>query len=438
VVSSRCFNIYKLLEQVLYGILDIRDLTPSKAVIPIGGLGTRLYPLTVDTSKAMVRFLNRPLIDFIVMKLAKQGVREFYLGVSGYFNYVGLFDHLGSGERFSYKLGLHGDEIRIRYQPNIESRGNAESVKLIMDYYDLREDLIVVQGDTLFDITLSDVWRYHRERGAYMTIVLKDLEDVSKLKHYGVADIDGNGRIRRFVEKPATPSQAPSRLINTGIYIVSSEFREFFNSGVGRKLYEAGELDFGKHVIPKLIECGYEVYGYVFKGLWFDIGNPDSYKESVHYMLKALNDEELEVDFSYNGIKFMGKTALSRKLQKSIVERLQRGELIIEGDVLLGRHIFLGSGVKILNSVIDHYTVINDESVIENSIIMDRCFLGGRTLISNSIIGRHVRIGSNVIIKNSVIGNNVLIGNNVVIINSKIWPQKFISASQDIRDTIIS
>ncbi|MEM1982838.1 MAG: NDP-sugar synthase [Sulfolobales archaeon] len=406
--------------------------------MPIGGLGTRLYPLTVDTSKAMIRFLNKNLIDFIIMKLARQGIKEFYLGVSGYVNYVGLYDHLGSGEGLSYKLGFHDSEIRIRYQPNIESRGNAESVKLIMDYYDLREDLIIVQGDTLFDIILSDVWRFHKDRSAYMTIVLKELEDVSRLKHYGVADIKSDGRIVRFIEKPLTVSEAPSRLINTGIYIISPEFRDFFNNGVGKRLYDTGELDFGKNVIPSLIGCGYAVYGCVYKGLWFDIGNPETYREAIYYMLKTLSNEELNVDFSYDGIKFMGKTILSRNLQRSIIDRLQRGELKIEGDVLLGRHIFLGNGVKLLNSVIDHYTVINDETTVEDSVIMDRCFLGGKTVVVNSIIGRHVKIGNNVTIKNSIIGNNVLIGNNAVVINSKVWPNKLVSPHQIIKDSIIT
>ncbi len=386
----------------------------------------------------MIRFLNKHLVDFIIMKLARQGIREFYLGVSGYVNYVGLYDHLGIGERFVYKLGLHEDELRIRYQPNIESRGNAESVKLIMDYYNIREDLIVVQGDILFDVVLSDVWSFHRDKDAYMTVMLKELEDVTKLRHYGVADIGSDGRIRRFVEKPLTPSEAPSRIINTGIYILSSDFRDFFDYGVGRRLYEAGELDFGKHVIPKLIECGYGVYGYVSKGLWFDIGNPEAYKESVRYMLKALSDEELDIDFSFGGIKFMGRRPISRELQRSIIDRIQRGELVIEGDVLLGRHIFLGRGVKILNSIIDHYTIINDHSVVEDSVIMDRCSLGSKTVVTNSIVGRHVRIGSNVVIKDSVIGNNVLIGNDAVIINSKIWPQKYIPPSHSIKEAVLS
>ena len=391
----------------------------------------------MDTSKAMVRFLNKPLIDFIVFKLAKQGVREFYLGVSGYVNYTGLFDHLGSGERITYRLGLKDEEVRIRYQPNIESRGNAESVKIVMDYYDIREHVLVVQGDVVFDVDLSDLWIYHNVKDSYMTIVLKEIEDVERLRHYGVAELCSDYRIERFVEKPS-PSEAPSRLVNTGIYLLSPQFRDFFDYGVGRKLLERGELDFGRHVIPKLIECGYGVYGYVYRGYWFDIGTPESYKEAVFYLLKVLSPEELEVDHIHYGIRFMGKTQLSRMLRKSIIDRLEAGDIVLEGDILLGRHVFLGSKVRITNSVIDHYTIVSDGAVIEDSVVMDRCFIGSRSRVVNSVVGRHVRIGSNVVIENSVVGNNVVVGDNVSIINSKVWPNKVVKGSSTIKDSLIS
>ncbi len=385
----------------------------------------------------MVRFLNRPLIDLIIFKLAKQGIREFYLGVSGFINYVGLFDHLGSGEHITHRLGLKLEEVRIRYQPNIESRGNAESVKIIMDYYDIRDPILVVQCDNVFDINLNDLWNYHSTRNAYMTIVLKEIGDVEKLRHYGVAELDNNFKIKRFIEKPS-PLEAPSKLVNTGIYVLSPQFREFFEYGVGKELFKRGELDFGKHVIPKLIECNYGVYGYVYRGYWFDIGTPESYKEAVFYLLKVLSPEELEVDYIYRGIRFMGKTQLSRMLHKKIVDKLNSGAITLEGDILLGRHVFLGNNVRIVNSVIDHYTIVDDDVVIENSIIMDRCFAGSKSKIANSIVGRHVRIGNNVVIEDSIIGNNVVIEDNVRIINSKIWPNKVIKSSSTIKNTRIS
>ncbi len=421
-----------------YGKSHIVGLVLNKAIIPLGGLGTRLYPLTVDTSKAMIRFLNRPLIDFTIMKLARQGIREFYLGVSGYVNYIGLFDHLGSGEGVTHKLGLTYEEVRIRYQPNVVTRGNAESVKIVMEYYDLRDPVLVVQGDIVFDISLSDLWNYHVSKDAYMTIVLRELEDLSRLRLYGVAKLGDGGLIEGFIEKPTNPSEAPSNLINTGIYLLSPEFRDFFNTDVGRSLYDSGNLDFGRHVIPALIKCKYPIYGYITRSYWFDVGTPESYLEACKYLLRSLSNEELEVSTTYNGIKFMGKTLMSKALHRSIIDRLRSNDLSIEGDVLLGRHIFLGRKVRVVNSVIDHYVIVGNESLIEDSVIMDRCNIGSNVVIVNSIIGRHAVIGDNVVVRDSVLGNGVVVGDGSIITNSKIWPHKIIPGSTAIKDSILT
>lgn len=407
----------------------------NKAIIPIGGLGVRLYPLTVDTSKPMVRFLNKHLIDFIVMKLARQGIKEFYLGVSGYVNYVGLIDHLGTGAWVAARLGKHVDEIRIRYQPNVVTSGNAESVKVLMDYYDINEPVLVVQGDIIFDVDLTELLKFHCGRGAYMTIVLKELEDVELIKQYGVADLkEGEGLLKGFVEKPTDLSKAPSRFVNTGIYLLSPEFRDFFHGEVGKAMLERGETDFGRHVIPKLIELGYGVYGYVTRGYWFDIGTPESYVKAVKYLLKNLSDEELEVDFTYGGLKMQGRKPLSRRLQQALVERIAKGDVVVEGDVLLGRHIQVGSDVKIVNSVIDHYTILRDGVEVVESIVMDRCYVGEGASIINSVVGRHAVIGRGAKVVNSVLGNDVTVGDEATVVNSMIWPHKRLAPSSTVKD----
>lgn len=386
----------------------------------------------------MIRLLNRPLIDFVVMKLAKHGIREIYLGVSGYVNYIGLFDHLGSGEGITHRLGLRDYEVRVRYQPNVVTRGNAESVKVVMEYYDINEHVLVVQGDIVFDVDLNDVWRHHVSKDSYMTIVLRELEDKSKLRLYGVAKVREDGLIEGFVEKPATAAEAPSNLINTGIYIISPRFRRFFDTDVGRELYTSGNLDFGRNVIPALIKLGYPVYGYVSSGYWFDIGTPESYMEACRYLLRGLTDEELDVTLSYSGIRFMGKTVLSRRLHMSLIERMRLGDLVIDGDVLLGRHISLGRRVRVLNSIIDHYTIVGDESRIEGSVIMDRCNIGSRAVVRNSIIGRHSVIGNNVVIENSILGNGVVVGDNSAIVDSKVWPYKVIRHSSSVKGAVLT
>lgn len=110
------------------------------AVIPVGGEAVRLRPLTVETSKAMVRFLNRPLVELSILHLAQQGVEEFYFGVRGYHNYRDVYDYFREGSWFAVK---YGRKIRIRYMPRVETRGNAEAVLSTLEYYDIKEPVLV-------------------------------------------------------------------------------------------------------------------------------------------------------------------------------------------------------------------------------------------------------------------------------------------------------
>lgn len=396
----------------------------KKALIPLGGLGTRLYPLTVDTSKAMVRFLNRPLIEHVISMLASQGIKEFYLGVSGYYNYTQVVDYLGGGERIAAMLGLPPDSIRVRYQPNFHTSGNAESVKILMDYYDIDEPVLVVQGDIVFNIDLYDLWVAHKESGADMTIVLKELDHGEDITRFGVADIGVDMMIRGFVEKPKSPSQAPSRLINTGIYVVEPWIRGFFEDERGRRMRINGLTDFGSHVIPEIISRGMRVRGYISRGFWFDIGTPESYMRASFYLLRNLSPQELRATRIYRGVRMMGRSSLSRKLHERVISMVEKGLVRVSGDILLGRHIDLGENVDLWDAIIDNYTIIMSGSKITRSIIMDRCIVGEKAVIEGSIIGRHSYIGKGSRIVNSVIGNNVYIGDGSIVINSKIWPGK--------------
>ncbi|MEM3831593.1 MAG: NDP-sugar synthase [Sulfolobales archaeon] len=393
------------------------------AIIPLGGLGTRLYPLTVETSKAMIRFLNRPLIEFIIYKLASQGVREIYLGVSGYVNYRTVYDYLGEGYRVAGKYNMP-QSFRVRYQPLEESVGNADSVRIVLEYYDIRSPVLVVQGDTVFDLELVDLWRYHVDRESFMTIALKEIEKVEDLKEFGVAMIEDDGRIRGFVEKPQKPEEIPSKLVNTGIYLLSEEFRSFISSPRIMDMRSKGLMDFGRDIIPLLIASGARVYGYSKVSYWFDIGNPKRYLEAVYFLLKVLSLEELEVTEVWNGVRFQGKSSRSKSLHREIIRKAEEKRIKLEGDILIGRHVSIGDWVAVRDAVIDNYTIISDGAVIEGSVIMDRSYIGRGSHIINSIIGRHVKIGSNVFIEGSVIGDDVKIGDNSRIIKSKIWPHR--------------
>jgi len=398
---------------------------PRAALIPVGGEAVRLRPITVGTSKALVRILNRPILEFIILELAVNGFEEVYLGVRGYHNYRSVYDYFREGYWVRVKYPFIDHDVRLRYMPRYETSGNAEAVKILVEYYGIEEPFAVVQCDNLFKLDLGKVFDFHRSRGADMTIVLKEVEDVTG---FGVAVLDGE-RISRFVEKPR-PEEAPSRLINTGMYIVEpSALERFFGSDTGRELLRAGRTDFGQHVIPKLIESGYRVYGYVMReGYWFDIGTPERYLEAMKFLLYTRDPQVLEAVEKLPGVFLQGKSAKSVSLHMEIVEKAERGLIRFSGSVLMGRHTLIGSGTTIEDSSIDNYCVIGPRSHISGSAIMDRSYVEEEVRIVNSIIGRHVHIEKGATLINSYIGDDVYIGAHSKLVNVKAWPHERIPA----------
>ncbi|MEN2999368.1 MAG: NDP-sugar synthase [Acidilobaceae archaeon] len=401
----------------------------SKALIPIGGLGTRLYPITVETSKAMVRFLNTFLINFILQSLAMEGIEEVYLGVSGYFNYKALHDHLGNGLKVRTPKGTYR-LVRIRYQPNEDSVGNAHSARILLQYYRLREPVLVLQGDTVAKVNVRSMYRRHKETGAFMTIALKEIKEERELRHFGVAKLDESWMIKGFVEKPKSPSEAPSRWANTGIYMLSEEMIDFLLSEEFGKMVKEGKGDFGANVIPRIVEEGRAVAGHKLEGYWFDIGTPERYLEATLYLLRTLEAEALEVSTVYRGVRMQGASPASKFLQVELIEKAATKTIFFENDVLLGRHIRIGDGSRIDSSVIDNYTVIDDNVTVRGSVIMDRCYVGSRALVENSIVGRHSKVGSGAKVVNSYIGDDVTVEEGAQLYDCKVWPHRVVKSGQ--------
>ena len=399
-----------------------------RVIIPVGGEATRLRPLTAETSKACLRLLNRLLIEFSLVSLARQGVRNFIFGVKGYTNYRDLYDYFQSGHGFSVMYSIT-PRIHIKYQPNVADLGSADSAKTNMEYYDVEDPVFAVQGDNIFDVDLDELVKFHGENDAVMTIALREVKDV---EGYGIADIDDSMRIARFVEKPL-PKDAPSNLANTGLYMVSPRIREIFKErGVKKIIKERNRLDFGFDFIPYLIETGRSVYGYTLKGSWYDVGTPKRYLEAMRDMLDGRFTSLTEFGgrlSKESRIWVQGESKESMKRRKEIVKKIKEGKIEIEGSVLIGRHCKIGDGVKIVNSCIDNFTRIGDGVLIENSAVMDRSIIDDAAEIHKSIIGRHVTVCSSrtkptKISSISVIADDVILTEGCRLKATKIYPHQ--------------
>lgn len=401
-----------------------------RVIIPVGGKATRLLPLTAETSKACVRLLNRPLIEFSLLPLARQGIKNFIFGVKGYTNYRDLHDYFESGYGFSARYNIE-PRVHIKYQPNVEDLGSADSAKINMEYYNVKDPVFAVQGDNIFDVNVKDLVEFHKKKGAVMTIALREVENV---EGFGIADIDKNMRISRFVEKPS-PKEAPSDLANTGLYMVSPEIKKIFKEkGVKQIIKERHRLDFGYDFIPYLISTGRPVYGYTLKGSWFDVGTPKRYLEAMKDMLygkfASLTDFGGRLDEEQR-VWVQGESSDSMKRRQEIIRKITKGTIEVEGAVLIGRHCEIGDGVRIVNSCIDNYTKVGNGAEIEESAIMDRVIIGDKAQIKESIVGRHVKIASNSrkptkIDSVSTIADDVAIEEGCTLSATKIYPHQYV------------
>jgi len=401
-----------------------------RVIIPVGGKATRLLPLTAETSKACLRLLNRPLIEFSLLSLANQGIRNFIFGVKGYTNYRDLHDYFESGYGFSSRYNIT-PRIHIKYQPNVDDLGSADSARINMEYYKVKDPVFAVQGDNIFDVNIKELAEFHRKKGAVMTIALREVENVEGL---GIADIDRNMRISRFVEKPL-PKDAPSNLANTGLYMVSPEIKKIFKEkGVKQIIKEKHRLDFGYDFIPYVIQSGRPVYGYTLKGCWFDVGTPKNYLEAMKNMLNgsfsSLTDFGGRIS-KEKRIWVQGESSESEKRRQEIIRNIKQGKIEIEGAVLIGRHCQIDDGARIVNSCIDNYTQIGKNAVIENSAVMDRAIIGEKAEVLDSIIGRHTMVCSSQrrqtkISAVSVVADDVTIEEGCVLTTAKIYPHQHV------------
>ncbi|MET0894902.1 MAG: nucleotidyltransferase family protein, partial [Acidimicrobiia bacterium] len=173
-----------------------------KAVVLVGGAGTRLRPLTYDVPKPLLPIANRAFLDRQLEWLAAHGIDEVVLSL-GYLP-----------DAFEAHFAAHGAPMKIRFAVEDEPLGTAGAIRFAADGID--ERVLVCNGDVLTGLDVAALVRFHEERGAEATIALTRVDDPSA---FGVVPTRGDGEVVAFVEKPA-PGKAPTNWINAGTYVL--------------------------------------------------------------------------------------------------------------------------------------------------------------------------------------------------------------------------
>lgn len=331
-----------------------------RALILIGGEGTRLRPLTINTLKCTVPIVNKPFFTYQFDLLKKYDIKEVILSIC----YLSDKVRKIIGKCNKYKM-------KILYIQEKEPLGTGGAIKNAEKY--ISDNIIVMNGDILTDVNLKKMITFHNKTKATATIMLNEVMDPSA---YGLVKTAGN-KIIKFIEKPAW-ADIQDKWINAGIYIFNKKVLDYIPAGKNVSLE--------REVFPKLIAKGENLIGYKSKSYWIDIGKIDKYKQANFDVLERRLKTDILKQKRYDEEVLVGKNT---KINK---------DALLRGPIRFGNNCKIGKGIY--------------ESFV---IIGDKCNIGDNIFIEKSIIWNNVNIGKNVIIKNSVIGNGCIIQDNSIL-----------------------
>ncbi len=334
-----------------------------KAVILVGGLGTRLLPLTEDTPKALMPLLNRPFMEHVIAHLRWYGVRDIVLAL--HYLPETIREALGDGS----DLG-----VRLTYSLEDEPLGTAGAVGNAAPHLD--ETFFVLNGDVFTDLDLDRMLAYHYEKGAVATIAMHRVADPSA---YGVIESDADGRVRRFVEKPPR-EEATSDWINAGTYILEPEVLALIPSG--HYMFEHGHF-------PALLAAGKPVYGYRDEGYWTDMGRPEHYLALSEDLLLGRTDSHL-VALPPDGL--------------ACPESGINAAAALTPPVLIGEGCRIAPGAAVSGPVVmGGKCRLAEDAVVSAAVLWDDVNIGAGARLSNCIVGRGVDVAPGSQLENIVI-----------------------------------
>lgn len=355
-----------------------------KAVILVGGQGSRLRPITYHIPKALVPLRNEPFMGYMVDFLRRGGLDGVVLSlgylpdpIQAYF--AGREDPEGFSQGFSQGFSL---DYAVEDRP----LGTAGGLKNAARFLD-GEPVVVVNGDVLSGLDLSELISAHKESGAMATITLTSVEDPTA---YGLVEVDSEMQVRRFLEKPAY-DEVSSNLINAGIYILQPEVLEM--------IPPEQESSIEREIFPELQARG-ELRAHVSSAYWRDVGTPKSYLAASHDVLSGAVGTE-------RGFEYL-QVDSSARIEKGVklLPPLSVGpECAFEAGATIGGRTSLGRGCR-----------VGTGATVEASVVLDGAEIEAGAVVRGSIIGPKARVGQDAIVRGlTALGAGAVIGEGNVL-----------------------
>ncbi len=345
------------------------------ALILAGGKGTRLDILSQRRSKPAMPFAGKfRIIDFTLSNCTQSGIYD--IGILTQYLPLSLNEHIGSGK--PWDLDRRDSGVTLLQPHNYWYLGTADAVLKNLEFIARRDPkyVLILSGDHIYKMDYRKMIELHKEKNATLTIATQPVP-LSEVSRFGIMSINADGEIIEFEEKP---KKSKSNLASMGIYL--------FNFDLLKKVLldvKQDDLDFGKHIIPHLIQTTEkQVYAYQFSDYWMDVGTYDSYLDTN----LAMTNDFTELDLYDPTWKVYTKSEDLPPVKVGSDARIQNS-LVSNGCVIEG---------TVINSVLSPGVRVGKGSVIKDSVILNNVIISSDVTIQKSILDKKVTVGRNAFI----------------------------------------
>jgi mannose-1-phosphate guanylyltransferase len=346
-----------------------------QAVILVGGEGTRLRPLTSTVPKPVVPLVDRPFIAYMLEWLCRHGVEDIVMSCG--FLATSVRNVLGDGSRYG---------VRLRYVEEPDPRGTAGALKFAEPMLD--ERFLMLNGDVLTDIDLTEQIAQHERTGARATLALVPVEDPSA---YGLVRLHDDRSVKGFVEKPS-PDMIDTKMISAGAYVLDRDVLDLVPAGQN--------VSIEREVWPQLVGAG--LYGFPSESYWLDIGTPARYLQGTFDILEgnvrtAVSERLGSAYISVSeGAELAGRAIPPAVIEAGagVAEDAHVGSLVV-----LGAGVRVGAGTTVERSVILTGSEIGESCVLRDCIVAAGCRVGeGTHVLDGAVLGEGVTVGADNVI----------------------------------------
>jgi glucose-1-phosphate adenylyltransferase len=348
------------------------------AMLLAGGQGSRLGTLTKKLAKPAVPFGGKyRIIDFTLSNCRNSGIDT--VGVLTQYQPLILNYYIGNGDSWDLDFRNGGVSLLPPFVKESNSewyKGTANAVYQNFKFIDLYDPdyVLVLSGDHIYKMDYSKMIKRHKENNAEATIAVIEVP-WDEANRFGILDIDKNSKIINFEEKPQKPQ---NNLASMGIYVFN---KEFLRSYLEKDERDANSVhDFGKNIIPEMVKNSLNIYAYIFKGYWKDVGTIKSLWEANIDLLDVQSKFKL-FDTSWR---------------------------IYSKNYALPPHFILPDA-DIKNAILNDGCLVAGN--VKHSVLFIGVKVGNNSIIEDSVIMPNVKIGENVLIKRAIVGENVIIEN---------------------------